>query len=224
MTGAKRKKLRAKNNRGVARPVPPVIPVSRHVGRSGLRIGINIAVLCLSLSGLVGLTTSALFTDAATNSGNTFSTSSVDLVLGSSSAFLTMSSMMPGSTVTAPLTVSNPTGKAPFRYSVKSSTTENALAGQLKLSVKAGVTTCDNAGFAASGTSLYTNGALGTIAGSAILGDSSTGAQAGDRSLATNSSETLCFQVVLPTATTNTHAGLTTTATFTFDAEQTENN
>ena len=50
------------------------------------------------------------------------------------------------------------------------------------------------------------------------------GAQAGDRTLAGAASEVLCFQAALPSATTSTYQGATTTATFTFSAEQTQNN
>jgi hypothetical protein len=42
--------------------------------------------------------------------------------------------------------------------------------------------------------------------------------------MAVNTSETLCFRVNLPLATGNGFQSATTTATFTFDAEQTANN
>jgi hypothetical protein len=69
------------------------------------------------------------------------------------------------------------------------------------------------------GTQLYS----GTLAGGAI-GDSTVGFQTGDRTLAGAASEILCFQATLPLATTITFQGATTTATFTFNAEQTANN
>ena len=69
------------------------------------------------------------------------------------------------------------------------------------------------------GTQLDT-GSLATAA----LGDPTVGAQAGDRTLAGLASEILCFQAALPAATGNAFQGATTTATFTFSAEQTANN
>jgi hypothetical protein len=62
------------------------------------------------------------------------------------------------------------------------------------------------------------------VAGTSIIGDPTQGAQAGDRVLAAAADEVLCFHVLLPDTATDDVAGLTTTATFTFDAEQTANN
>jgi hypothetical protein len=59
---------------------------------------------------------------------------------------------------------------------------------------------------------------------SGAFGSSAQGAQAGDRSVAAAASETLCFKVELPLATADAFQSATTTATFTFDAEQTANN
>jgi hypothetical protein len=56
------------------------------------------------------------------------------------------------------------------------------------------------------------------------VGDASQGSQAGDRSLDAATSEILCFRVSLPSSTGNAFQGATTTATFTFSAEQTANN
>lgn len=44
------------------------------------------------------------------------------------------------------------------------------------------------------------------------------------RTLAFSANEDLCFNVELPSSTDNTFQGLTTTATFNFQAEQTVNN
>jgi hypothetical protein len=46
----------------------------------------------------------------------------------------------------------------------------------------------------------------------------------GDRTLAAAAVETLCFRVSLPGATGNAFQGAATTATLTFDSEQTKNN
>ena len=167
--------------------------------------------------------TNAVFTDAASNAGNTFATGNVDINTSPASAFITFSDMAPGDKVTQPLTVSN-AGSLDLRYAVTSTTTEDTLAAQLDLTVKSGVTTCTNAGFGVDGTILYPAADLGSVAGTAIFGSPAQGSQAGDRTVVAAASEVLCFQVELPLSTGNAYESLTTTATFTFDAEQTKNN
>ena len=76
----------------------------------------------------------------------------------------------------------------------------------------------------APGTTLYAPADLGSIAGIDVIGDPTTGSQAGDRTLAASANEMLCFRVELPTGTGNSFQGLTTTATLTFASEQTKNN
>ena len=104
-----------------------------------------------------------------------------------------------------------------------STTTEDTLAGELVLTVKSGVSVCNDANWQADGAVLYT-GILGTTATVNLLGNPATGADAGDRVLASTANENLCFNVTLPPAAPNSAQGLSTTATFTFDAEQTANN
>ena len=60
--------------------------------------------------------------------------------------------------------------------------------------------------------------------GHPLFGSVAQGAQAGDRVLASLASEDLCVDVTLPLAAPDTVEGLSTVATFTFDAEQTTNN
>ena len=97
---------------------------------------------------------------------------------------------------------------------------------QLDLTVKSGVTTCTNAGFDADGTVIYGPGDLGAglIGGMNIIGNPAQGAHPGDRTLAAGAKEDLCFNVELPSSTNNTYQGLSATATFNFQAEQTKNN
>jgi predicted ribosomally synthesized peptide with SipW-like signal peptide len=167
----------------------------------------------------------AVFTSQQTVTGNEFTVGSVTLGASPASALISFSSMVPGDSVTEPLTITS-SGSLPLRYSATSSATNadsKGLAATLVLTVKSGVTTCTNAGFAADGTTLY-SGVLGSVppaAATKLFGDSASGAQAGDRSLAASASETLCFQATLPSDTGNGLQGSTTTATFTFDAEQT---
>jgi len=171
------------------------------------------------LAGAPWAVTHAVFTDSQAVTGNTFSTGSVDISTSPTSALVTFSGMTPGDKVTAPLTVSN-AGSMQLRYAMSTSISgSTTLSDGLTLQVKSGVTTCTNAGFATDGTSLYNS----TLTAGAI-GNPAQGAQAGDRTLNASANEVLCFQVSLPSSATSSLQGLSTTATFTFDAEQTANN
>ena len=168
----------------------------------------------------------AVFTDQESAGANAFSTGTVDITTTPASAVVSFAGMEPGDMVTDDLVVSNAAGSAAVRYAVSSVATNadaKGLKDQLALTVKTvDVTTpgtpCDNF----DGTQLYT-GDLDSTAGK-ILGDSAQRAQAGDRPLAVSASETLCFRVALPLATGNAFKNAASTATFTFDAEQTANN
>jgi predicted ribosomally synthesized peptide with SipW-like signal peptide len=181
-----------------------------------------IAVGLLSaVSGLGGL---AVFTDQDTVDANTFTTDSLDMSTNPTTALVTFSNMAPGDEVTAPLTVNNDSTALELRYAVSSTTTEDTLAAQLDLTIKENVTTCTNAEFDTDGTVVYGAADLGSMAGINVIGDPTQGADAGDRVLAASANEVLCFNVELPLTTDDTYEGLTTTATFTLDAEQTVNN
>ena len=195
-------------------------PTSKRQGNGG-RILASIAVLAVAGT-MFAFGSLALFSDQETVTGNAFSTGTIDLVATPATAVVTASDMAPGDQVTASLDVAN-SGTLEFRYAAGSTTTEDTLASQLVLTVKSGVTTCDDANWAADGSVLY-SGPLGSTGGTAVLGDPTQGAQAGDRVLAAGANEALCFNVTLPLATGNSAQGQSTTATFTFDAEQTANN
>lgn len=189
------------------------------------RLVLGLAALAVSATGLTGVVTGAFFTDQATATNNAFTTGTVDLTATPATSVVTLPNMAPGDVVTAPLTVNN-AGTLAYRYSVLSTTTVSTpdLAAQLDLTVKTGVPSCTTAGFAASGAVAYGPADLGSLAGTKVLGDAAAGQQTGDRTLAAGASEVLCLQVSLPSATGNTYQAKTTTATFTFDAEQTANN
>ena len=89
--------------------------------------------------------------------------------------------------------------------------------------MKSGVATCDSAGFDGGGTIIGGPGPVGntTPTGLALIGDATTGPQSGDRVLAPAATEQLCFDVSLPLGTGNGAENGSTTATFTFLAEQT---
>ena len=171
---------------------------------------------------LLGSGVSAFFTDTASVGANTFTSGTVDLTTSPTTAAISYSGMAPGDVVTNPVTVSN-AGSLAMRYalsSVATNTDSKGLKDQLALAIKA-----EDAGGGCSaftGTSLY-SGDLDSTAGK-LIGDSATGAQAGDRSLAAGISEVLCVRATLPSGTGNAFQGAATTATFTFDAEQTKNN
>ncbi len=194
--------------------------------RERRRLWLGGLVLALSLTGLSSLVTGAFFTDTQLVTANTFSTGTVKLGVSPATAAVTLANMAPGDTVTGSISVTN-TGSLAERYAVLSTTDAtdaNFLAAQLLMTVKSGVTTCTTAGFGASGTIVYGPGVLGSTTGTKAIGDSAQGAQPGDRVLAAAASESLCVQVMLPTATGNTYQNKTTTATFTFNSEQTTNN
>jgi len=182
----------------------------------------TVAVLALFVS-VISLGVLALFTDTASVPGNTFSTGTVDISTAPSSALVTFSGMAPGDQVTNPITVTN-AGTLQLRYAATSTTTENTLAAQLDLTIKSGVTTCSNAGFGVDGSVVYATGDLGSTTGVNVIGNPAQGSQAGDRTLNASANEVLCFNVSLPSSTGNAFQGLSTTATFAFQAEQTANN
>jgi hypothetical protein len=178
------------------------------------------------LTGFATFGALSVFTDTASVPSNTFTTGSVDISTSPASALITYSGMAPGDKVTQPLTVSN-NGSLQFRYAVTSLATNSdskGLRAQLDLRIKSGVTTCTNAGFDTDGTLLYGPADLGSDPATNVIGDPAQGAQSGDRTLAASGSEVLCFQATLPLSTGNAYQNATTTATFSFEAEQTANN
>ncbi|MGH1491735.1 MAG: TasA family protein [Acidimicrobiales bacterium] len=190
---------------------------------NGFRALVVLTVMLALLSAL-GLVSFALYTDSESVATNSFTSGGIDLTVSPGSALVSLNTppMSPGDQYTAPLTVGN-AGTVDLRYAMTSTTTEDVLAGELVMTIKSGVTTCDNANWAASGSSIY-SGVLGTVATSNILGSNAQGADTGDRTITAAGSEVLCFNVTLPLAATNASQGITSTATFTFDAEQTDNN
>lgn len=174
-------------------------------------VAISTLAACVSLGG--GL---SLFTQSVDNGGNTFTSGSVIISTSPASAFVTMSNMAPGDTVTHSLTISNG-GSLQLRYAMTTVATNvdtKNLRDALTLVIREKGTDC--ATF--DGTQLYS----GTLANGAI-GDPQTGEDTGDRTLAASGSEDLCFKVTLPSNATGPESAATT-ATFTFAAEQTTNN
>lgn len=177
-------------------------------------------LIAFAITSVFATASLALFTDSAPVDGNTIDTGTLDIAASPAIAALTLSNMFPGDSVTGSIVVSN-SGTGELRYSMSSTVTETVLSGELSLKIKYGLTTCDEASMndPAQGTAVYD----GVLSG-AGFGDITPGTQTGDRTLASGTSETLCLQAALPLTSGNSFQGLSTTATFTFDAEQTKNN
>lgn len=164
----------------------------------------------------------AIYTDTEPLNTNAFTVGTLDISTTPAAALFTASAMAPGSEVTEPLTVSND-GTLDLRYAIESETDEDVLAAQLVLTIRAGVSICDDADWDADGTQLY-SGILGSTSVEAIVGDKTPGDDSGDRTLTAGNDEDLCFHVELPISAPDSSQGITTTATFTFYAEQTVGN
>lgn len=170
------------------------------------------------LSSAVWAATFATFTDSATST-STFMAGTVDLTVNAevddAYAFTSLesSNLKPGDVKYAPLTVAN-VGTLGYSYSMTSAsdnTDTKALRDTLRLGAKlvANAAACDSAGvgYIASLTTVMAEGAIASAAISS-------------RTLASPTSEVLCFKVELPSAAGDTLQAATTTTTMTFSATQ----
>jgi len=182
-------------------------------------------------AGMVALTTAgtlAMFNDSKNVSANAFTTEAIVLGSNPTTALVTFTTMVPGDVVTSPIVVSNG-GNQPLRYAMSSSAT-NADSKALKDGLVLTVKTVDVDGVTCGswdGTQLYTgdlDSSAGLIVGDPAAGQSGVPESGGDRTLAGGAAETLCLRVAMPSTAANSLQSATTTATFTFDAEQTEHN
>ena len=153
----------------------------------------------------------AVFTDTTATDG-TWSTGTIILGVDAGATF-TASGILPGDSGTKTINVSNDgTGDLRYSLSTNASNDGSSLADQLALTVREGA--CPSVG------AVVYNGALADAA----WGDPAQGVQADERELAAGTSEDLCFAWDFPLGSDNTYQDATTTATFTFDAEQVRNN
>jgi len=194
------------------------------LARSGPRLRhlLLVATVALSMASVgAGAFTLAIFTSTASNGSNAFTVGTLGIGLAPASALISFSPILPGDPpTTGTLTVSN-SGNSTLRYAMTTTATNTDAKGlrdQMTLVIKTKDTNTAGCGNF-NGTQLYS----GTLA-AGVIGDSTVGFQTGDRSLAGSASEVLCFQAALPSSTTIAFQGATTTATFTFNAEQTANN
>lgn len=189
------------------------------------KIAATVAVVGV-LAGLGAFGALSIFTSTADVTGNAFTTGTVVISTSPASVLITYDNMAPGDTTTQSLVVSND-GSLELRYAISSSATDTDLKGlkdQLVLTIKTidvtlPATPCDDF----DGTQLYTGDLDDGVSGY-LVGDPTQGEDTGDRTLAASTSETLCFQVSLPSDTGDAFQDATTTATFSFEAEQTKNN
>jgi predicted ribosomally synthesized peptide with SipW-like signal peptide len=179
-------------------------------------------VLAVALIGAI-----ALFTDQATNPGNTFSTGTVDLAIDpATTAMFTVSNMAPGDVQYSGITLTN-SGSLQLRYAMTTTPDPiNILDEQLDLTVDVVTgngtdTIWYTADDVVGGANIY--GPDGVLSAAAI-GNATQGNQTGDRTLNASGSERLRFKVTLPLGTGNSYQNNTCTVAFVFDAEQTTNN
>jgi hypothetical protein len=178
------------------------------------RRGLMAVLLGSSLAMLgAGAMSLAVFTDSDA-SGGAWTTGTIVLGVSPTTVF-SPGTVMPGDSGQATVTVAN-TGTGALRYAMSSSATNTDsknLRSQLNLTISAGA--CGST----TGT-VYS----GSLQGAAF-GSSAQGSQTGDRPVAAAANDLLCFAWDLPLLTTDdTFQDATTTATFTFSAEQTKNN
>jgi predicted ribosomally synthesized peptide with SipW-like signal peptide len=135
---------------------------------------------------------------------------------------------VPGDSVTGSVDVEND-GTNPLRYSLNTTTTSVAGAngGVLNTALLVEVKTIDATTPVTKcnefdGTALQASEALGSS--NVMFGSVSPTVGTGDRTVLAAATDVLCIRVSLPIATGDTMQGATAVATFTFNAEQTENN
>ena len=182
-----------------------------------------------AVAAVIGGVSTALFTDSDPVGSNVTDFGTISLTTSPTSAIWTaMTAAMPGDRATGSLTATN-AGSGQLRYALSGSNTNATVAGAMNLRIALrGGASCDFPYHNTDGTNttltddtqLYS----GLLSTAALIGSNAQGAQAGDRTLAAAASEPLCFAVVAPLSTGNASQGLTNTATFTFDSEQTSNN
>jgi hypothetical protein len=177
------------------------------------------AAMTISLASLA-VVSSGVLTDSDVVDELAFDAGGIDLTVSTDSALVTMTTpvMTPGDSYTAPFTVGN-AGDVELRYAMVSTTTEDVLAGQLILTIRSGVAVCTTVDWDRSGTELY-RGPIGAADTRFVFGSPAEGQHDGDRTIAGGADDELCFNVTLPIEAGNVAQGITSTATFTFFAEQ----
>lgn len=152
-------------------------------------------------------------------------------VRGVAGLTLGMEGMMPGDQFTGAIEIRNDGGEE-LRYAVTAVSATPGGATDLADVLTVAVRTADveAAGTAADGdpcddaSGTLLRGTAGVGSSAALVGNASTGAHAGDRSLAAGASERVCFTVELPITTGNAYQAASTALAFGFVSEATANN
>lgn len=187
------------------------------------RVVAGLSVLALATAGLTVVATNALFTSSSTVAAGAFGTGTVVLTATPSTSTLTFANMAPGDRAYGPITVANG-GTEDLRYAMTGGSFVGTLAPVLTLEVHtvALAANCNEAGWAAT-TAIVPAVGPAAFNTAVVFGSTAAGSQAGDRPLLSGTNEVLCARALLPIGTTS-QALTSSTATFTFTAEQTLNN
>ena len=166
-----------------------------------------------ALNGSNHLTTYALFTTSVVSTNNQFSAGTLHIANSlAAGTTLSITNLLAGDHFDRQIDINN-SGSLRLRYSLTTTTTGDAtLASTLQLSVR---TKTSNPCANHDGTSLYS----GDLA-PAAFGNQAHGSDTGDRELAAGATETLCFEIVLPSTAPATLLATTFAPTFVFSAEQ----
>ncbi len=183
------------------------------------------------LAALLGAASQAIWTDTDAIGPNDFATGSVSLTTDKvDTIWADETAAAPGTIATGQLTVTN-AGTLELRYAVTGSNTDATLAAGMNLRIGEEGTTagCEFPYHLADGTLVTLTDDTPLFAGlldvAALIGNTTAGNDAGDRTLTIASpTEELCFSVVLPDNAANSLQALTNVTTFTFESEQTLNN
>jgi hypothetical protein len=166
-----------------------------------------------TLSSSVEHTTFALWTTSVTSTANQFSAGTLHIADSlAAGTTLSMDHLIAGDNFDAQLNVDN-SGSLPLTYALSTSVVDpNGLAATLQATVRLKT---GNPCSMRDGSVLY-SGVLSATA----LGDPAHGVQAGDRTLAASTSESLCFAITLPNSADSSLEAATAEATFLLSAEQ----
>ena len=194
--------------------------------RDSSRRHLSRILVVLLVTGVVaaslGVASNAIWTDSADVDANVFTTGSIDISTNPITEVVTYSDMAPGdSTGGQSLTVSN-AGTLDLRYAVTMTATDTDakhLYAELDLTIREEGTDCTTF----DGAVLY-GPTLPFLLSGNLIGNPAQGEDTGDRLLAASADEVICFKVDLPLTAPDSVQDATTTAVFTFEAEQTDNN
>ncbi len=189
----------------------------------------------LSLGLLLGISqvgTLASWTDSATVQGGGFTSGTLDLTVGESSANqlsgqggtwthtnLTLSAMAPGESVAKLLTVGNG-GSVALTYNATVVTTNNDLQNGLQLTVIDGATVGNTGTQAANNRAGTCTGGTGTSLTNTNVSTTASSLHSSAVALATGVTRTYCVRVALASSAPNSMQGKTTNLTFSFNAQQ----